>query len=139
MNRLAEYTVASGLSIAWRLAPCPTSRWPSSVNATTDGVTRPPSALGITSAWPPSIVAATTQFVGATSMPTPLAMPAPLGRCALLDLSLGRWRSASSNCSPGYVLGPGVRRPSVKAASEVQPAKERPWLYPYDVPPVSRP
>ena len=66
--------MASGLRIAWRLATCPTSRSPSSVNATTDGVVRAPSALGITSAWPPSIVAATTELVVPRSMPTALAM-----------------------------------------------------------------
>src|SRR3954467_11057817 len=60
--------------MAWRLATWPTRRWPSSVNATTDGVTRAPSAFGITSAWPPSIVAATTEFVVPRSMPTALAI-----------------------------------------------------------------
>src|SRR6202023_2819589 len=70
MNRLAEYTVASELRIAWRLATCPTSRCPSSVNATTDGVVRPPSAFGMTSACPPSITAATTELVVPRSIPT---------------------------------------------------------------------
>ena len=50
--------VDRALGVEDRLAPgdLPTSRWPSSVNATTDGVVRAPSAFGITSAWPPSIV-----------------------------------------------------------------------------------
>ena len=66
--------MASGLRIAWRLATWPTRRSPSSVNATTDGVVRAPSAFGITSAWPPSIVAATTELVVPRSMPTAFAM-----------------------------------------------------------------
>src|SRR3954470_16115797 len=78
MKRLTEYSVASGLRIACRLATCPTSRWPSSVKATTDGVVRAPSALTITSAWPPSIVAATTEFVVPRSIPTALAISGSL-------------------------------------------------------------
>jgi len=35
--------VFSGLVTAWRLAACPTSRSPESVNATCDGVVRAPS------------------------------------------------------------------------------------------------
>ena len=38
MNRLIENTVFSGLVTAWRFATWPTSRSPSLVNATTDGV-----------------------------------------------------------------------------------------------------
>src|SRR3954447_8231928 len=60
--------------MACRLATWPTSRWPSSVKATTDGVVRAPSALGITSAWPPSRVAATTELVVPRSIPTALAI-----------------------------------------------------------------
>src|SRR3954452_7260122 len=60
--------------MAWRLATWPTRRWPSSVKATTDGVVRAPSEFGITSAWPPSIVAATTELVVPRSMPTAFAM-----------------------------------------------------------------
>src|SRR3954462_2712756 len=74
MKRLPEYSVAWGLRIAWRLATCPTSRWPSSVNATTDGVVRLPSVFGITSAWPPSMTDATTEFVVPRSMPTAFAI-----------------------------------------------------------------
>src|SRR4051794_26714444 len=102
MKRLTEYSVASGLRTAWRLATCPTSRCPSSVNATTDGVVRPPSALGMTSAWPPSIVAATTELIVPRSMPTAFAM-----RC-------------SSQCpGPHSALG-HARRPSSHGAQLVQ-------------------
>ena len=47
----------SGLVIAWRLATWPTSRSPLLVNATTDGVVRPPSSFGMTLGSPPSITA----------------------------------------------------------------------------------
>src|SRR3989442_1113667 len=68
MKRLIENTVFWGLVTACRLATWPTSRSPSFVNATTDGVTRPPSALGMTTGSPPSITA-TTELVVPRSMP----------------------------------------------------------------------
>src|SRR5687767_15932046 len=68
MKRLIEKTVFSGLVTAWRLATWPTSRSPVLVNATTDGVSRPPSGLVITTGSPPSITA-TTEFVVPRSMP----------------------------------------------------------------------
>src|SRR5690349_14012299 len=57
MKRLTENTVFSGFVTCWRRAGAPTSRWPSFVNATTDGVVRPPSAFGRTAGSPPSRVA----------------------------------------------------------------------------------
>ena len=68
MNRLMEKTVFSGFVTAWRLATCPTSRSPPLVNATTDGVVRPPSALGMTTGPSPSMTA-TTEFVVPRSIP----------------------------------------------------------------------
>src|SRR5437870_8626502 len=68
MNRLIEKTVFCGFVTAWRFATWPTSRSPSFVNATTDGVTRPPSAFGMTTGSPPSITA-TTEFVVPRSIP----------------------------------------------------------------------
>src|ERR1700678_4229274 len=68
MNRLIEYTVFSGLVMAWRFATCPTNRSPVLVKATTDGVVRPPSSLAITLGSPPSITA-TTELVVPRSMP----------------------------------------------------------------------
>src|ERR1700686_3708264 len=68
MKRLIEKTVFSGLVTACRFATCPTSRSPVLVNATTDGVRRPPSGLGITTGSPPSM-AATTELVVPRSMP----------------------------------------------------------------------
>ena len=64
--------VFSGLVIAWRFARSgPTSRSPPSVNATTDGVIRLPSALVMTSGSPPSMMA-TQEFVVPRSMPMTL-------------------------------------------------------------------
>ncbi len=57
MKRLIEKIVFCGLVTCWRRAGAPTSRWPSFVNATTDGVVRPPSAFGITVGSPPSSTA----------------------------------------------------------------------------------
>ncbi len=48
MKRLIEAIVRVGLVTAWRLAGAPTSFAPSGWKATTEGVVRPPSALGIT-------------------------------------------------------------------------------------------
>src|SRR3990170_2983607 len=73
MKRLIEDTVFSGLRIAWRLAICPTNRSPALVNPTTDGVSRPPSLLGMTCVSPP-ITTATTELVVPRSIPTTLPM-----------------------------------------------------------------
>jgi hypothetical protein len=68
MKRLIEKIVFSGLVTAWRLATWPTSRSLVLVNATTDGVRRPPSGLVITVGSPPSMTA-TTELVVPRSMP----------------------------------------------------------------------
>src|SRR6266436_8199622 len=68
MKRLIEYTVFSGFVTAWRLATWPTRRSPVLVMATTDGVVRAPSWLGITTGSPPCMTA-TTEFVVPKSMP----------------------------------------------------------------------
>ena len=66
-----EEMVRSGLVMAWRFATWPTIRSPVLENATTDGVVRLPSALGMTTASPPSITA-TQEFVVPKSMPITL-------------------------------------------------------------------
>src|SRR5207244_7130831 len=71
--RLTERMVRSGLVMAWRLATSPTRTSPFLANATTDGVVRAPSALGITVGSPPSRTL-TTELVVPRSMPTALAM-----------------------------------------------------------------
>jgi hypothetical protein len=73
MKRLIEKTVRPGFVTAWRLATVPTSRSLPWVNATTDGVVRPPSALGITVGSPPSRTAM-HEFVVPRSMPIVLPM-----------------------------------------------------------------
>src|SRR5882762_1810964 len=71
--------VFCGLVIACRLATWPTSRSPLFVNATTEGVVRPPSALGITCGSPPSITA-THEFVVPRSMPIIFPILPPCSR-----------------------------------------------------------
>ncbi len=73
MWRLIERNVRSGLVIAWRFATSPTSTSPDFEKATTDGVVRAPSELGMTTGSPPSRTA-TTELVVPRSMPTALAM-----------------------------------------------------------------
>src|SRR5580704_4994198 len=75
MKRLIEYTVFSGFVTACRFATWPTSRSPVFVIATTDGVVRAPSWLGITTGSPPCITA-TTEFVVPRSIPIILLITA---------------------------------------------------------------
>ena len=57
MWRLTEEIVRSGFIAAWRHAMRPTRRSPALENATTLGVVRSPSALGMMTGLPPSIAA----------------------------------------------------------------------------------
>src|SRR6266511_4018411 len=82
MWRLIERNVRSGLVIAWRLATSPTRTSPVLENATTDGVVRAPSALGMTTGSPASRNE-TTEFVVPRSMPTALGMVDLLGLIAI--------------------------------------------------------
>src|SRR6185312_8395369 len=77
MRRLTAKMVFSGLVTAWRLAGCPTSRSPSSVNATMEGVVRMPSAFSMTFGVLPSMTA-THELVVPRSMPMTLPMCGPL-------------------------------------------------------------
>ena len=72
--------VRSGLVTAWRLAGWPTSRSPSSVKATMDGVVRMPSAFSMTFGVLPSMTA-TQEFVVPRSIPMTLAMVLILSLC----------------------------------------------------------
>jgi hypothetical protein len=78
MCRLTERIVFSGLVIAWRLATSPTNT-SESLNATTDGVVRPPSALAMMVGSPPSRVAI-TELVVPRSIPTARAIEFSLMR-----------------------------------------------------------
>ena len=76
MNRLIENTVFSGFVMACRRATWPTRISPSLAKATTEGVKRLPSWLGMTWGSPPSITA-TTELVVPRSIPITLAMVVP--------------------------------------------------------------
>src|SRR5215213_6694270 len=96
MWRLTERMVRSTLVTAWRLATSPTSTSPPFANATTEGVVRAPSALGMTVGSPPSSTA-TTEFVVPRSIPTARAICVSSTVCCYLSLlrsSLGLERPA---------------------------------------------
>src|SRR3546814_12472579 len=76
MWRLTDRIVRSGLVIAWRLATSPTRTSPPLEKATTDGVVRAPSLLGMTTGSPASRTE-TTELVVPRSMPTALGMGVP--------------------------------------------------------------
>ena len=97
MWRFTERMVRSALVTAWRLATSPTSTSPSLANATTEGVVRAPSALGMTTASPASR-ALTTELVVPRSIPTALGM----GLSFLCDPGgSGRWCWGSLVGLPG--------------------------------------
>src|ERR1700743_1707764 len=73
MRRLMAKKVRSGLVTAWRLAGWPTSRSPSSVKATIEGVVRAPSEFSMTLGVEPSMTA-THELVVPRSMPITLAI-----------------------------------------------------------------
>src|SRR3954471_12127131 len=73
ISRLMLRKVRSGLVIAWRLATSTTSTSPPLLNATTLGVVRAPSELGMTTGSPASRNE-TTLLVVPRSIPTALAM-----------------------------------------------------------------
>src|SRR6266550_3783927 len=65
--------VFSGLTAAWRRASVPTTCSPDFVKATTEGVVREPSELGMTTGSPPSMTAM-TELVVPKSIPTVFGM-----------------------------------------------------------------
>src|SRR6202022_4262584 len=73
MWRFTERMVRSGLVMAWRLATSPTRTSPDLEKPTTEGVVRPPSALGMTVGSPASSTL-TTELVVPRSIPTALGM-----------------------------------------------------------------
>src|SRR4029079_14801307 len=73
MWRFTDRIVRSGVVMAWRLATSPTRTSPFLAKATTDGVVRDPSELGMTTGSPASRTL-TTELVVPRSMPTALGM-----------------------------------------------------------------
>src|SRR3954467_8549953 len=104
MKRLIEKMGFCGFVTCWRFAGAPTSRWPSLVNPTTDGVVRPPSAFGMTTGSPPSIVVA-TELVVPRSMPMTLSAISLVGRflrnAYALCVHFPGWLSGYSRCLVG--------------------------------------
>ena len=81
-----EKIVLSGLVTAWRRATIPTMRSPVlGLTATTEGKSRPPSALGITVGSPACITAA-QQLVVPKSMPIILLIV-----CCFLRIEVGKF------------------------------------------------
>src|SRR5213082_2864547 len=87
ISRLIERKVRSGFVMAWRLATSPTRISPVLLKATTEGVVRWPSALGMTTGSPPSRTE-TTELVVPRSIPTAFGMAHPF-LLALFALFLG--------------------------------------------------
>src|SRR2546425_8174836 len=114
MKRFTEKTVFSGFVTCWRRAGAPTSRWPSLVNATTDGVVRPPSAFGRTAGSPPSRVAMHELVV-------PRSIPIVLATVSLLACCTGR------KSKPGYSRSWEHLRPrrAFRTVRAVEPETER--------------
>src|SRR5262245_54080878 len=118
MWRFTERIVRSGLVIAWRLATSPTRTSPFLAKATTEGVVRPPSALGMTVGSPPSRTL-TTELVVPRSMPTALAMGFLQGtnrrgveaRLAALMANDTQKLSRLLSSLAGYRPGPHEREP----------------------------
>src|SRR4051794_34882253 len=107
MCRLTERMVRSTLVTACRLATSPTRTSPDLANATTDGVVRAPSALGMTVGSPPSSTA-TTLFVVPRSMPTARAMLGYLRvvRLAIQPVCTGSRHHLDDQCRVDKILEP---------------------------------
>src|SRR3954452_8572084 len=104
-------------------------RCPSSVNATTDGVVRLPSALGMTSALPPSSTAATTELVVPRSMPTAFAMtfssgPGSVSMTGLHSGTVGTRRLGAATTG-GRAPGRDVKSRASGAGSGLVPGAPR--------------
>src|SRR5712691_10186358 len=115
MKRLIEKMVFSGFVTCCRRAGAPTSRWPSFVKATTDGVVRPPSAFGITVGSPPSRTAM-HEFVVPRSIPSVFAIP-------VVYLLVRKSKPLYSRFVEG--MGAAYRRRLVERLRERRPAAPR--------------
>src|SRR6201995_2341509 len=99
MKRLIEKIVLIGLVTCWRLATVPTSRSPDWVNATTDGVVRPPSAFSITVGSPPSSTAIQLLVV-----PRSIPIVFPMFLSAPLRLQKSESETSRSAVAPSWVV-----------------------------------
>src|ERR1700749_3721067 len=101
MKSLIEKTVVWGLVPAGPLAAVPASRSPPLVNATTEGVVRPPSAFSITVGSPPSSTAIQLLVVP-RSMPIVLPIAFVLLLLARKNLSgsVADFRAAEAGAPP---------------------------------------
>src|SRR4051812_29700640 len=111
MKRLMEKTVFVGLVTAWRLATVPTSRSPPWVNATTDGVVRPPSEFSMTVGSPPSKTAM-HEFVVPRSMPIVLAIVTLLAKISVGVTQIVAGRAHAQKRACVTVRTAGVARPA---------------------------
>src|SRR5580704_14502685 len=110
--------VFSGLVTAWRFATWPTSRSPVFVIATTEGVVRVPSWLGITTGSPPCITD-TTEFVVPKSIPIILLMLSFSFRTFLLQILAWQPGASTTFQSPQPpVIPTGGPQPLRPAAEE---------------------
>src|ERR671935_1378528 len=129
MNRLIEKIVLPGFVTCCRFAGAPTRRWPSLVNATTDGVVRPPSAFGMTVGSPPSRTAM-HEFVVPRSMPIVFAMRGSSKRFvtsgrikskpAHVKVSRGRAGLRLARAAARRLVGPRHREPTGVGHGQVQ-------------------
>src|SRR6202012_1927258 len=111
MKRLIEKIVLVGLVTCWRLATVPTRRSPDAVNATTDGVVRPPSAFSMTVGSPPSSTAIQELVV-------PRSIPIVFPMCCLLPCG---YKNLSRRVAD-LDLDPPIRgHPDARIAVETQP------------------
>src|SRR5437588_3693063 len=110
MKRLIEKTVFCELVTAWRLATVPTSLSPDCVNATTEGVVRPPSAFSITVGSPPSSTAIQLLVV-----PRSIPIVFPILRLAPLRVQRRKSKRESSRSAPPAEGGGQVQLPANSA------------------------
>src|SRR3954470_4869147 len=116
MRRLIEKIVFWGFVTCCRRAGAPTSRCPSFVNATTEGVVRPPSALGMTDGSPPSRTAM-HELVVPRSIPIVFAMSLRVSFQLVLRKSK-RLCSRSGRCADERAAGDYEQRAEEEAAPD---------------------
>jgi hypothetical protein len=144
IKRLTANKVRSGLVTACRRAIWPTRRPPSLVNATTDGVVRLPSSLGITSGSPCSMID-TQELVVPRSMPmaiSAMSNPSSATACsfrpgagiedrARMQIAVGeRARPTGGRCFPAALPAyrPGLSPTESEGEARQAPIDPARWL-----------